>query len=209
MDHGQRDRCSRSVFAIGAVTLTGLIFLPFMHRLGPTSDSPAQIVSVRDPAAAPSSPRPIAWVHPAPARAETPSINRTRVSADRDQPPPRTQTRRPILQSTSSRPEAELSVVSPEVHTRPHSTPPEPTHGADRPLDLSSATIARAIREEKSGIRRQAQAIQGDGTGHTVPGLTPLSEAIAEAGRPDCLRPGGSLLSIFIIAFEVTRDRCK
>jgi hypothetical protein len=76
-------------------------------------------------------------------------------------------------------------------------------------LDLSNATIARAIREEKGSIRRQAQAMQGDGTGNTVPGLTPLSEAIAEAGKPDCLRPGGSLLSIFIIAYEAARDRCK
>ncbi|MDE2147189.1 MAG: hypothetical protein KGJ24_10930, partial [Burkholderiales bacterium] len=36
-----------------------------------------------------------------------------------------------------------------------------------------------------------------------------LGQAVAETAKPDCVPPGGSLLSVFIIAYQVARDRCR
>ncbi len=36
-----------------------------------------------------------------------------------------------------------------------------------------------------------------------------LGRDIQETAKPDCLTPGGHLLSIFVIAYQVARDKCK
>jgi hypothetical protein len=36
-----------------------------------------------------------------------------------------------------------------------------------------------------------------------------LDRAVARTAKPDCLRPGASLFSLFVIAYEVARSKCN
>lgn len=36
-----------------------------------------------------------------------------------------------------------------------------------------------------------------------------LGRAVARTSKPDCLRPGASLFSLFVIAYEVAQNKCN
>lgn len=77
------------------------------------------------------------------------------------------------------------------------------------PLQLDGATLGRAARQSGGEFRRLAEssgAYVGD-----PPAAAPerFEQAVRQAGKPDCLRPGGSLLSAAVIAYELLADRCS
>ena len=77
------------------------------------------------------------------------------------------------------------------------------------PLQLDAATLGRAARQSGGEFRRLAEssgAYAGD-----PPATAPerFEQAVRQAAKPDCLRPGGSLLSAAVIAYELLADRCS
>ena len=77
------------------------------------------------------------------------------------------------------------------------------------PLLLDAATLGRAARQSGGEFRRLAEssgAYVGD-----PPAAAPerFEQGVRQAGKPDCLRPGGSLLSAAVIAYEMLADRCS
>ena len=72
-----------------------------------------------------------------------------------------------------------------------------------------SATIKQAYEASKSDIQKMAER-----TGATLddPKLSKhdkFQRAAERAVKPDCLRQGGSILSLFVVAYQVATDHCK
>jgi hypothetical protein len=122
--------------------------------------------------------------------------------------------RKPVgLHSTPSPVASQSSVPAaiqdaPQVQAEVAEAPKPP---ASAPLKLDAATIRAANHASKSEVMKMA-AISG-----TYIGDDPVSEsekltgAIARTAKEDCLGPkaGGSLLSLFVIAYQAAKGECK
>lgn len=88
------------------------------------------------------------------------------------------------------------------------STPP-PKDAASAPLRLDASVLRRAASDSKSEIRTLAEA-SGTYVGDAaMSGQERLAQGVARTAKPDCLRQGGSLLDVFVIAFQAFGDKCK
>lgn len=86
-------------------------------------------------------------------------------------------------------------------------SPTSRASGAE-PLNLGQEVIRKASAQSRSEWRRQADSVQGDGAGAPGSPAEVLSQGVARAGKPDCLRQGGSLLSALAVAYEMATDQC-
>jgi hypothetical protein len=86
--------------------------------------------------------------------------------------------------------------------------PPAAAASAPAPLRLGPEVLRQAARDSVSETRRLAAA-----AGQTVDEADGprLADGVAAAGKPDCLaaNPGGSLLSIPMIAWQALRQKCR
>lgn len=74
---------------------------------------------------------------------------------------------------------------------------------------IDGNSIQRAYQDSKTDIEKQAEK---SGKTLTDPRLTQqekFQQAANRAAKPDCLRQGGSLLSLFVVAYQVATDHCK
>lgn len=74
---------------------------------------------------------------------------------------------------------------------------------------IDNSKIQRAYQDSKTDIEKQAEK---SGKTLTDPRLTQqekFQQAANRAAKPDCLRQGGSLLSLFVVAYQVATDHCK
>lgn len=84
-----------------------------------------------------------------------------------------------------------------------------PEGPASAPLRMDPTVLRHANQASKSDVRKLAES-----SGAYI-GTSPqskdeqLAQGIASAGKPDCLRPGGSLLDVFVVAYQVIKDKCK
>jgi hypothetical protein len=84
-----------------------------------------------------------------------------------------------------------------------------PVPAASAPLQLDPEVLREAYRASKSAVRQLGES---SGTYLGEPAVSreeQLARAVARTEKPDCLRPGGSLLSVFVVAYELLREQCK
>ncbi len=114
-----------------------------------------------------------------------------------------------IQASPGTRTERELIEVFPDV---PNTTPTLPTSSTQvqtSSLKYDSASVRQAYEASKSDIQKMAEK---SGTPLEDPKLTKhdkFQQAANRAAKPDCLRQGGSILSLFVVAYQVATDHCK
>jgi hypothetical protein len=108
--------------------------------------------------------------------------------------------------------DASPAVTAPAVDAAPAAAlpaAPVPAPPASAPLDLGSQVIRQAARASKSQVHVLAES-SGAYTGDAALSKEQqLARDIQDTAKPDCLTPGGHLLSIFVIAYQVARDKCK
>lgn len=80
---------------------------------------------------------------------------------------------------------------------------------ASSPLRLDSRVLREAGRTSKSEARRMAESAGTYFGDAPTSKQEKLATAVAKAGKPPCIAPGGSLLSIFVIAYKVAADECR
>lgn len=80
---------------------------------------------------------------------------------------------------------------------------------ANKSANIDSTSIQRAYQDSKTELQKQADK---SGTPLADARLTQqekFQQAANRAAKPDCLRQGGSLLSLFVVAYQVATDHCK
>lgn len=194
-------RVTRAATAVLAALVTVATLAPFLL------DMPATKATRSDQ-------RALAFVVPlSPAQ----SIQRRTAPDSPPQARPRhTEALRSRLPSTSNRatiPDAEDATA--------RLTEPRPVHEASQPaaaaqeqpasapLRIDTHVIREASRAGKSDARRMADASAAYFGDTRATEQEQLAASIAKTGKPACIRPGGSLLSIFVIAYEVVNEKCR
>ncbi|MFO1220084.1 MAG: hypothetical protein U1E89_17080 [Burkholderiaceae bacterium] len=138
-------------------------------------------------------------------------------------PPPaapteRVRTTRPIAPKAERRPAQATPEVAPITlpPQEPARAPSDNNAGAtaaapaaSAPLQLGPAVIREAHRASKGAARRMAEASGADLDDNAVSRQERLAESVERTAKPDCLRAGSSLLSVFVVAYELFSDRCK
>jgi hypothetical protein len=84
-----------------------------------------------------------------------------------------------------------------------------PASAASAPLQVDLQVLREAARASKGAVRQMAES---SGTYLGDPAVSrgeQLARAVARTEKPDCLRSGSSLLSAFIVAYELLREQCK
>lgn len=107
---------------------------------------------------------------------------------------------------SDEKPTRELVNIFPE--NQPSTKPVDPLSGTAR-FKYDSATIRQAYEASKSDIQKLAEK---SGTSLEDPKASKhdrFQQAANRAAKPDCLRQGGSILSLFVVAYQVVTDHCK
>lgn len=146
---------------------------------------------------------PIAWIvaPPEPAvpalRAEAgPPRVPQRHAAPAPQRPPAVEA--PVLQAPSA------AALEPAAHAAPNAA-----EAASAPLRLDPGTLRDAIRASRSDVLQMADRAGRDLAPDAQSNGERTAGAIAAAKQPDCIGPGGSLLSLIIIPTQIARGKCK
>lgn len=142
-----------------------------------------------------------------PAAAKVSAISAT--SPPAIQPKPETDTPPPTSSTTMTPPETLADPLAISAAT----TTAEPTLSASSALRingrLNSAAVRAAYEASKTDIQKMAEK---SGNSLEDPRLSKhdkFQQAANRAAKPDCLRQGGSLLSLFVVAYQVATDHCK
>ena len=112
------------------------------------------------------------------------------------------------IASTPDTSKSEILQPSPAAEAKASERPKLP---ASAPIKLDLKTIRTANRAAKSDVRNLAEN-SGTYFGDEPSSKSEkLADAITRTGKVDCIgpNPGGSLLSVFDIAFKAARDKCK
>lgn len=114
-----------------------------------------------------------------------------------------------IQTSAGTRTEHELIEVFPDVPNTTPALPASSTQIQTSTLKYDSTSVRQAYEASKSDIQKMAEK-----SGATLedPKLTKhdkFQQAASRAAKPDCLRQGGSILSLFVVAYQVATDHCK
>lgn len=108
--------------------------------------------------------------------------------------------------------ERELITVFPEQNST-SSAIASPTNQVNKSgiakYGFDSAGVRGAYEASKSDIQKMAEK-----NGTTLENSKPskhdqFQQAANRAAKPDCLRQGGSILSLFVVAYQVATDHCK
>jgi hypothetical protein len=73
----------------------------------------------------------------------------------------------------------------------------------------SSAAIRAAYEASKSDIQKMADASNRTLINTPASKYEQFQGAANRAAKPDCLRQGGSILSLFVVAYQAATDHCK
>ena len=117
----------------------------------------------------------------------------------------------PTYQSIASTPDTSTSEIVQSSSAAKAKTPERPELPASAPIKLDLETFRAANRAAKSDVRNLAEN-SGTYFGDEPSSKSEkLADAITRTGKVDCIgpNPGGSLLSVFDIAFKAARDKCK
>lgn len=84
-----------------------------------------------------------------------------------------------------------------------------PVPAASAPLRLDPEVLREAYRASKSALRQMGESSGAYLGEPAVSREEQLARAVARTEKSDCLRPGGSLLSALVVAYELLREQCK
>lgn len=114
--------------------------------------------------------------------------------------------------SQEQKTERELITIFPEQQSS-QSAIANPTNQVNKSgitkYGFDSAGVRGAYEASKSDIQKMAEK-----NGTTLENSKPskhdqFQQAANRAAKPDCLRQGGSILSLFVVAYQVATDHCK
>ncbi|MBR7799095.1 hypothetical protein [Undibacterium fentianense] len=97
-------------------------------------------------------------------------------------------------------------------------TPTDTTARLDSPFDTAGsantfkpdgATVRDAYHASKSDIQKMAEKRGLALNDPKASKYEKFQDAATRAAKPDCLRQGGSILSLFVVAYQVATDHCK
>lgn len=88
-----------------------------------------------------------------------------------------------------------------------NSTTPNNNNLSTQKFDSRSARLA--YEESKSDIQKMAEASNKPMSSQKLTKHERFQQAADAAVKPDCVRQGGSILSIFVIAYQAATDHCK
>lgn len=74
---------------------------------------------------------------------------------------------------------------------------------------IDGSSIQRAYQDSKTDIEKQAEKSGKSLTDARLTQQEKFQQAANRAAKPDCLRQGTSLLSLFVVAYQVATDHCK
>ncbi len=194
-----RHKLSRRAFAFALAAFLTLAPLVALHIRGVDSQaitSPERISYLNLDLSAPSTNKLGLAVAPA----------KPRIAASED--------RRAVGPQATPPPAASDSSAAAAIHESPQIQAPvaeAPNLPASSPIRLDAATIRAANRASKSEVNKMA-AVSGTYTGdEPVSESEKLAGEISRIAKEDCLapNPGGSILSIFVIAYQAARSKCK
>jgi hypothetical protein len=114
-------------------------------------------------------------------------------------------------QSIVSTPDISTSETADFISAAKAEAPERPELPASAPLKLDLKTIRAANRASKSDAQNLAES-SGTYFGDEPSSKSEkLADAITRTAKEDCLakNPGGSLLSVFVIAYMAAREKCK
>lgn len=115
----------------------------------------------------------------------------------------------PANDSVEAKPATELVTVFPDVPSTNATTKPvDPLSGTAR-FKYDSATVRQAYEASKSDIQKLAEKSGNSLEDPKVSKHDRFQQAANRAAKPDCLRQGGSILSLFVVAYQVATDHCK
>ena len=82
---------------------------------------------------------------------------------------------------------------------------------ASAPLNLEPSVLRSAAQASKGELRKLAESSGAYAGDEPKSQSEALAGAVASTARPDCLAPNenGSLLSVFVIAYEAANGKCK
>ena len=193
----------RAPAALGAVALSSALLLALNAAppRRPAPVPPSTVLFVALPALPPRqsavAPRPLPAREPGP-----PPRNR---ATEPDEKRRATEPRLPATADPASVQPWALSEGPP-----PAASAPEPA--ASAPLKLDAATLRAAARGSRGDAQRQADSSgQELGSGETLTAQQRLARNTANAGKPDCVGPGGGggLLAIPYIAYQALSGHCR
>lgn len=208
MTRGSAARWRRIGGAAFAAALTLLPLAALYWRAAPQPASAAHervayLPQWRPAAAMDATPRPVPAARPARAARRVAVPGPPRAPAADARLAPAT----PTI-ATITDPAATTTAAAPQLPPPAALAEPAPP-AASAALKIDTAVMRAAAAAGKSGARRMAEASGAYFGSAPVTQTDQLGHAVAETAKPDCIRPGGSLLSIFVIAYEVARDKCK
>lgn len=103
----------------------------------------------------------------------------------------------------------ELVNVFPETPNSTAATKPVDPMSSTARFKYDSYSVRQAYEASKSDIQKLAEK---SGTSLEDPKSSKhdrFQQAANRAAKPDCLRQGGSILSLFVVAYQVATDHCK
>ncbi|MBC3872129.1 hypothetical protein [Undibacterium flavidum] len=111
--------------------------------------------------------------------------------------------------NSATKPVTELVNVFPETPSSTANAKPVDPLSATARYKYDSASVKLAYEASKSDIQKLAEK---SGTSLEDPKTSKhdrFQQAANRAAKPDCLRQGGSILSLFVVAYQVATDHCK
>lgn len=111
--------------------------------------------------------------------------------------------------NTEANAATELVNVFPETSSTTTATKPvDQLSGAAR-YKYDSASVRQAYEASKSDIQKLAEKSGASLEAPKASKHDRFQQAANRAAKPDCLRQGGSILSLFVVAYQVATDHCK
>lgn len=111
--------------------------------------------------------------------------------------------------NTEANAATELVNVFPETSSTTTATKPvDQLSGAAR-YKYDSASVRQAYEASKSDIQKLAEKSGSSLEDPKANKHDRFQQAANRAAKPDCLRQGGSILSLFVVAYQVATDHCK
>ncbi|MFA9273619.1 MAG: hypothetical protein ACEQSE_01980 [Candidatus Aquirickettsiella gammari] len=143
------------------------------------------------------------------------SVTATPIALQRQKSKPKSlatpSTTTPIVENSTKnnsdeKPTRELVNIFPE--NQPPTKPVDPLSGTAR-FKYDSAAIRQAYEASKSDIQKLAGKSGASLEDPKSSKHDRFQQAANRAAKPDCLRQGGSILSLFVVAYQVATDHCK
>ncbi|MBI3711526.1 MAG: hypothetical protein HY253_00970 [Burkholderiales bacterium] len=80
---------------------------------------------------------------------------------------------------------------------------------ASKHTSIDGNKLRHAYQDSKTELQKQAEKSGKSLADDRLTQQEKFQQAANRAAKPDCLRQGGSILSLFVVAYQVATDHCK